>query len=47
MIAALVCREMHWTWKEYQDTPAHFIEIVKEMLSAEAEQTKKSLQKSS
>lgn len=46
MIAALICREMHWTWYEYQDAPAHFIEIIIEMLKAEASQTKKSLERS-
>jgi len=33
--AALICREMGWTWQEYQSQPAFFIKVVHEMLKAE------------
>lgn len=35
MIAAMVCREMGWTWQEYEAQPAVFIEIIIEMIRAE------------
>ena len=34
-VAAIVCREMKWTYEEYQNTPATFIDIVLLMLKAE------------
>jgi hypothetical protein len=43
MVAALICREMGWTWQEYQNQPAWFIDIVLEMLKAEAEELKKKI----
>jgi len=36
MIAALICRETGWTWQEYGDQPAWFIDVVLEMLKAES-----------
>jgi UDP-N-acetylglucosamine--N-acetylmuramyl-(pentapeptide) pyrophosphoryl-undecaprenol N-acetylglucosamine transferase len=35
MLVALICREMKWTYKEFQDQPAWFIDIILEMLQAE------------
>ncbi|WP_412732283.1 hypothetical protein [Minisyncoccus archaeiphilus] len=32
MEAALVCREMGWSWEEYQDAPSSFIDTVMLML---------------
>jgi hypothetical protein len=40
-IAALICREFSWTWQEYENQPSWFIEIILEMLKAEAEEMKK------
>jgi hypothetical protein len=37
MVAALVCREMKWTWAEYQNEPVWFIAIILDMLRQEAE----------
>jgi hypothetical protein len=37
MVAALVCREMKWTWEEYQNEPSWFIEIILTMLQQEGE----------
>ena len=36
MLAALVCREMKWTYAEYESTPAEFIDTIVDMLQAEA-----------
>jgi len=40
-IIALICREMGWTWQDYQQTPAWFADIIAEMLRAEADATRK------
>jgi hypothetical protein len=40
-IAALICREFGWTFEEYQNQPSWFIDIILEMLKAEAEEIKK------
>jgi hypothetical protein len=44
MKAALVCREYGWTWQEYCDQPAYFVDIVLSMLSTEAAEQKKNRQ---
>jgi hypothetical protein len=41
MLAAVVCREMKWTWEEYQQSPQRFIDIIVKMLTAEALSAKK------
>lgn len=41
MIRALLCREMHWTWQEYDDQPVHFIQVLLAMLHAESESYRK------
>lgn len=41
MVAALICREMKWTWQEYQDQPAKFISTIFEMLQAEAKEAER------
>jgi hypothetical protein len=41
MIVAILCREMGWTWQEYQNQPAWFIDILLEMLKAEGEEIKR------
>jgi hypothetical protein len=41
MLVALICREMKWTYKEFQDQPAWFIDIILEMLQAESMETDK------
>ncbi len=46
MIAALICREMGWTWQEYQNQPAWFVDIIVEMLKAEGEEVGKRLKDS-
>jgi hypothetical protein len=40
-VAALICREFGWTWEEYRNQPAWFIDIILEMLKAESELIKK------
>jgi hypothetical protein len=45
MVAALVCREMGWTWQEYQSQPSWFAKIVSEMIRAESEQLEKNAKK--
>jgi len=37
----LVCREFGWTFKEYQEQPSWFIDIILEMLKAEAGEMRK------
>ena len=36
MARALICREMKWTWGEYDEQPAGFIDTIVEMLKAES-----------
>ena len=36
MLAALVCREMKWTFEEYERQPASFIDTIVLMLQAES-----------
>lgn len=36
MARALICREMKWTWSEYDEQPAGFIDTIVEMLKAES-----------
>ena len=45
MIAALICREMGWTWEEYERQPSWFVKIISEMIRAESEQTEKNAKK--
>jgi hypothetical protein len=33
---ALLCREMKWTWDEYQEQPTWFIDILIGLFNAEA-----------
>lgn len=37
---AILCREMHWTYKEYLDQPVNFITILLTMLQAESKARK-------
>jgi len=41
MIAALICREMKWTYQEYQNQPSWFIDIIRALLKAESEEIKR------
>jgi len=41
MARAIVCREMKWTWDEYGDQPAAFIDTIVEMLKAESREMEK------
>jgi len=41
MLAAIICREMKWTFEEYQNQPSWFIDIILEMLQAESAEAKK------
>lgn len=41
MLAAVICREMKWTWQEYQDQPAFFVDALLSMLQAESKQLDK------
>jgi len=41
MVAALLCREMKWTYQEYQAQPAPFIDTILDMLQAESAAQKK------
>jgi hypothetical protein len=41
MIAAIVCREMGWTWQEYQEQPVPFIATITAMLNAEAKEVER------
>lgn len=43
MIAAIICREMKWTWQEYQEQPAFFVDTLITMLQAESRQVNKEL----
>jgi len=40
MITVIICKEMGWTWEEYQNQPAHFIDTIIKMLKARAEAEK-------
>jgi len=35
MIAAIVCREMGWTWKEFNDEPHWFISVILGLMAEE------------
>lgn len=37
-VAALVCREMKWTWEDYANQPAWFIKVVLGMIQHEIEE---------
>lgn len=41
MLAAIVCREMKWTFEEYETQPASFVDTIVLMLQAEASETKR------
>ncbi|MFA5080304.1 MAG: hypothetical protein WC472_01625 [Candidatus Paceibacterota bacterium] len=41
MRTALLCREMKYTWEEYQNSPAPFIDNLIMMFNAEADQQKR------
>ena len=44
-LAALICREMKWTWEEYQSQPSWFVDNIFEMLKAEASATAREIAK--
>ena len=37
MTAAVICREMHWTWDEYLDQPLPFLRALTTMLKVESQ----------
>lgn len=41
MRAAVICREMKWTYTEYMDQPSWFIDILCKLFNAESEHNKK------
>jgi len=41
MKAAIICRELGWTWQEYCEQPHWFITMLLSMLQNEAEETKR------
>jgi len=41
MTAAILCREMGWTWQELQDQPIWFVKNLLSFMSAEAEHNRK------
>jgi len=41
MLMALICREMKWTYQEFQDQPNWFIETIEDLFIAEAEAKEK------
>lgn len=43
MLAAIVCREMKWDWKQYQRQPAWFIDILVEMFGAESDEIRRKI----
>lgn len=47
MAAAVICRAMGWTWREFEDSPAWFIDVVSLMLRAEADESDKRSKKKS
>jgi len=38
MITAIICREMKWDYWQYQNQPSWFIDVLIEMIKAEAEE---------
>jgi hypothetical protein len=36
MITALICREFKWTYSEYEKQPSWFIDLIVQMMRAEA-----------
>jgi len=38
MVAAILCREMHWTYQEYSEQPTFFIAILLTMMQSESEE---------
>jgi hypothetical protein len=46
MAAAVVCREMKWTLKEYESQPSTFIDTIVEMLKAESREIQRKNKKS-
>ena len=41
MQAAIVCREMKWTYEEYRSQPIAFITVLCKLFNAEAENAKR------
>lgn len=41
MAAAILCREMHWTWDEYLDQPMPFLWALTELLKAEGREAER------
>jgi len=41
MAAAILCREMGWTWQELQDQPIWFVKNILSFMSAESEHHQK------
>jgi len=40
MKAAVLCQKIGWTWQEYREQPAHFIDIIFAMFEAEERENK-------
>jgi len=38
MAAAILCREIGWTWQEYENQPSWFIDMLMAMLKAEGKE---------
>jgi len=45
MMIAVICKEYHWTYDEYMNTPSWFLELVKIKYRLDSEKIKKELQK--
>jgi hypothetical protein len=45
MLCAVICREFKWTWQEYQEQPAFFIDMIIAMIQAEAEAQEKNYER--
>jgi hypothetical protein len=46
MAATIICKEMGWTWQEYEAQPITFIDTIVEMLKAETREVEKRNKKS-
>jgi hypothetical protein len=45
MLAAIICETYGWTWFEYQEQPAKFIEVIKVKMQLEGEKTQRDIKK--
>jgi hypothetical protein len=41
MLRAIICREMGWTWQQYDQQPTFFLTYISEAMHAEAAAAKK------